>query len=882
VIHKNQGRRVLIFCFAITALACSDTPPTITVPPDVVSAIVQGAVIVEQLETNIFSEISTEPGKGIDFRKEWMSAPGMTMIGINPTIIDNVNRLAALAGSAVPPLEHEIVACESATGNNLRTPFPAAYSYNRPVIQAVVADGEDDGEDPDLVVSFGSLQNISGKLVNFRIVPDRLPDPLPSVPGPGQIMLADGSFAVTGFTLSAVATNIHIGLEHAAQHYNINIDSIMLVCHAVIVPATAGVDPSHRSCGDVNIHCDSPPIAVVGGYSSDLYLSFLLDPALSIGGPLGMGAILSGMATRGFNLHFENYAALAFAFFGSASSTTLGLRGASSVRPDGTSSCSPVALPEPPPAPTRALSRMIPQTGAGQLHGSQGGVKPYVLVPEAEIELRTDRQPNAVQHKFPSWAVLDTRGHEAIYGMEALGYSEKYFTGIPFTPEYIVGRLRVVRRYPRDCWVEQSDSGKMREFIASSEEALVQYVNADGKEELRHDYADSVFGIPEEKQDSRLQDRFEGAGGSMAQLIAVDEADYTRDIIPELEKLGVEPCRNDCAKSKWTKATFITGRKQPLGPWVGDPRLPFNPSEVIVWLDRDSRQIAEVFGPSLNCGFAQEEQESIRDERLASPSVVFNSLMMDQATIPSLGFGEYDSRDTFVRSIVQLPSGPALAITLTARCTDIANPAPSNTCWSESLFNLPPAGYVAISSGFSGTTVPRISMARAMQGHVQEPGGRIAAIHGLQDRSTLATYTSVPKVYRDIGLTTKTFDYRGSRTFDWKHDIDFPAIGGPTHIAPSKLEWLKVPRLFYPDWSSGEVLVLGRGVAMYSLCPLPEQLFATPTQLEFSGGGLSIPKTVAAGAILSTGTQSAGEYRVSPTDAAWGSAGRIFLATPSP
>ena len=213
----NLGRRVFVFCLAAASIACDSAPPTITVPPEVVSAIVAGALNVQQLETKIFAEISPLPGKEISFWKEWHSAPGMTMIDINPTIIDNINLLTPIAGSAVPPLEHEIVACESATGTNIRTPFPTTFRYNQPPIEAAVADGPDVGDEPDLV-TFGTLQNISGKLVNFRIVPDRLPDPLPTVPGPGQIMLPDGSFAVTGFTLSAVATNMHVGVQHAGQH----------------------------------------------------------------------------------------------------------------------------------------------------------------------------------------------------------------------------------------------------------------------------------------------------------------------------------------------------------------------------------------------------------------------------------------------------------------------------------------------------------------------------------------------------------------------------------------------------------------------------------------------------------------------------------------
>lgn len=40
------------------------------------------------------------------------------------------------------------------------------------------------------------------------------------------------------------------------------------------------------------------------------------------------------------------------------------------------------------------------------------------------------------------------------------------------------------------------------------------------------------------------------------------------------------------------------------------------------------------------------------------------------------------------------------------------------------------------------------------------------------------------RIYRDIGLTTKYSDYRGSRNFDWGHSAAFAEPGGITAHVP--------------------------------------------------------------------------------------------------
>ena len=221
----------------------------------------------------------------------------------------------------------------------------------------------------------------------------------------------------------------------------------------------------------------------------------------------------------------------------------------------------------------------------------------------------------------------------------------------------------------------------------------------------------------------------------------------------------------------------------------------------------------------------------------------------------------------------------SITVRLTEPCTPHALGATvhrSQPCWSAQ-FDLPVPGTVALSEtngALSGTTVLRVPLttpsgldngvfaSNGSAGLSFVIGQRAAAVHGSLDRSGLRFFTAVPKIYRDLFVTTETTDYReissrlplsddrpwGAATyFDWEHGASFPppAVYDPTktntqHPLLPQRRWHPRERAFtyFADWTTDTVTARWTGDEPSSGCLEASQLFASPRTFEFTGAGL--------------------------------------------
>jgi hypothetical protein len=74
-----------------------------------------------------------------------------------------------------------------------------------------------------------------------------------------------------------------------------------------------------------------------------------------------------------------------------------------------------------------------------------------------------------------------------------------------------------------------------------------------------------------------------------------------------------------------------------------------------------------------------------------------------------------------------------------------------------------------------------------------------------------------------------------------------------------------VPRPFYANWKTDTVRFSHRATYPMSCCTLASDMYAVPTRLEFTGGGLTNTISVAPYQAFTTPSGWFGDYRISPS-----------------
>lgn len=831
---RAAALRCALVLLGFTASACGQAP-WVTVPVPAVQALASDSIVMEDLEQQLFSKISEDPGRDITFSQEYQFGPELTLFSVNGTAIENLEAtLNDVAPDAIPPLENDIAMCKKVPTASGYVPVPTASSY--PMVPLVA---EFDRALPDggsVFMNFGEMARFSGRLTQVSIVPDDA--------GVGQLQtFADGTSGVTSFRMTAQVRDLQLFLFQSPTTPLFNtVEGVNVTCAGRIRPAAPPPNYTGGGCGDVNLHCEAPVVDVFGVVTSLPFPIFM--------GPLGNQAvefvaegIIRGILERGINLHFNNFAALGLVFTGTSPNTKLSLRGASSVLPDGTSRCSDVATPEPPLAPTRTLARLHTDQGSGYAVSNLGNVMPFQLIPEVEVKVDTTMNDLTI-HELepvppPSNGVYTNLGAQGPH----LYARNRDYPGIAFNPEGFKTRVRLKKHVAKNCWLEPVGQDKLNELFIESN-TIVKSAKGKGL----------AMGSPPEL--------------FAAELIIMEEVvpvKFEEEVAPLLEQLEMDP--SNFGSRPWTRMTLTAApaprpRDEPFPRGGGD-----RPWEVVIWLDREHFEVRERFWPTLECGEAQPYQVQVSETRKTNPGVTYYPFMVDSMDVPSGTLVETTPNTGSLRTFSS-GLGSAAHLVLGSQCQVSASP-----CWTGELqLQIVPAYVEAV--GHSGTTMPRFPV-RAIT--ASGFGLRNAAVHGVLDRSALAAYTSTPSVYRDIGLTTNLQDYRGRITLDWAHDTSgFPAPGRvdawgrTTHVTSSRPNWAVAGAGFedkfasfapyFADWQKDDVAFRRHTLDAQSYCVLPEDQVAVPLRVKVRGGGLQAERIFPVQDLFPFPPNAAGEF----------------------
>lgn len=502
---------------------------------------------------------------------------------------------------------------------------------------------------------------------------------------------------------------------------------------------------------------------------------------------------------------------------------------------------------------------------------------PFELVPEVKL----DWVAGSVREGLLDWTKIEPPSAGSIY--RTWGAELPPSSGIgPADLSAIDAKAHVVRRIPKNCFQRPMTFEVLEELVPDRSGRLMQL-------------SEYPLGEP-----SRMHDTPEKLRGVAMQLLKIEEADYESEVERMLTELDGPlcpgpNCPDTCTDCKtWSRVDFAL--QPPEGfEW---PQGEIKQWDVSVWMRVPGPELREHFGPQLECGYAQPAQQIVGERIFSAPSVVFYPFMLDSVEFQSApklrgsrvsGFRSPSSGAGVSRSFVNTSATVSSVAVRFDSCAgrDENDPHPPQPCWAEPL-TLPETGKVWLSSGFSGITAPRTSLDAVFDAAAPGPlGQRTASVHGLLDRMSVRLYTAVPSAYRQLGLTTAVFDFRGQVNVDWRHD---PASGfGPPGGGEAHLQVLRRPSWdlkkknaleYFSDWARDQVQVRGRPQSPSSYCVLPSSRFATPLGFVFSGGGrITESAEVPAGQILSIGqVDGNGMFRVGLTGSAAGSTAAALLA----
>ncbi|MBE2249101.1 MAG: hypothetical protein IAE78_06080 [Myxococcus sp.] len=808
--------RIFLVAAVCSLGACTCAPRLETqrleLPPDVVPVLTAGLSF-PSFNTEVLAPIRPGANTSVIFSQEFEKAPGMTALSLNAESVAAIeSRLPDTV--RVPPLERDLASCQAQDLSDGGTaPFPTQPFHESPPILFFNPDAGalPFTTSPNSPAALVRLDHVRGVLSAISLLPES-PDS-----GITQL-LVDRRVGVTSFQFAATIENLDLKVSIAGAPATVNVATVAVSCRGVISPATVNVPNHYRSCGEQNVACLAPTVTL-SGLTTNLTFPFIHQVLEST-----MHDSLVEVLRQGVNLHFQNFAPTSLTFLPAADGAQkLEMTGSSTVV-NGWSACSPVAPPEPAAGPTRALGRPSATWGVVMQTSTRGRVRFGDLIPEANMALTSNHSG--------TFALFDRtelpRGLTVGF-VEALPLDEPFLTaeGVArFSPRGIETSLRTVQRFPRKCWVEP--------------------VTVETFDILREGRALSHWARADERS---LSQELDGLSELSMGLMSLEEVDFEGELMPLLKEAGLE---GEFGDARWTrlKLGVAPPHDGPL-PWPAPPT-----GELHIYSDLPYRELAERFGPQLECG--RDLQEPVASEaRVSDPEVDFGPFKVDSVDIPSDALSVTARGTSFVRR----SRGDHVVISLPASCPAVEPGKPFNPCWTETMAQLPKVGSIAVTKGFSGTTQRTGSLRTETP---EALGDRTAAIHGVFDRSGVAVYTKVPDDYRPF--TSKTFDYRGSITLEWDHGPNFQAP--PRHFhAPG---YAPAPRRFFTNWLWERFELRHVGQWPPSNCLLPQMRFAVPTQLEVNeyvpGSRTSLARqSVRIPGQLSIGSAGAfGDYRVSP------------------
>ncbi len=831
---------------------------------------------------------------------EFEKAPGMTMLHMSPVMATNLDTFVSPfvdPRDSLPPLEVDNVFCQSLPDGGMKPPLgDGTWEMEENCLSSPeYEECPPPNQYAPFSRSFYKLERAAATVSNFRLSPivgssGGVIVPLQNVMKL-DLTIKDIDISVRERIIDAFGTQWYPPPGHSGSH-GLHIDSVTVECEL----RPAGVVTTN-GCGEPIVTC--API-------TDAY-----GPHLSITGLSGMmmGINLSDFEgvfervvamklTSGVRLHFEGFSATGLVINSTASPLPFLLQMTGTF----TDSCSHTPAPPPStPAPIRGLVRVRASAGAGeQVQGEY--VKPYRLRPEVKFDWTSEGQAATPYGPFLPWtpARLDLR----LYGSELSKLQpDGTFVLRDLEKMRLEGNVELLREEIDTCW-QKTESTEM--VMKDLQTGFGECVNCLGEQ--------SFLSVSFHGEDNLFTREVSALGGIQRVAIA-GKAEVEFDSVLRIlrDELGDAVCPGpNCPSScpggfceSWTRYDLVPSD-------LPDPAGGIPPVHFELWVHH-TMPVPNHFPHFDPRECTLPPPADITDRRLIEPSVTFPRFQVDSAEFQSdtvetpfvdapqdefvTGLDPMEERirtgaggAAATRSVVADAEGAqSVRITTTSQCPVHGERDPhledsagtAAPCW-KGKFRLPQPGTVTVTRAFSGVTPTRFALddtvfgPGASENSSELLGSQTFAVTGALDRSGLRFYTAVPQIYRDIGLTAETLDYRETKIdavnqnpwstamyFDWQHGGSFPApaadddhLDENNHERWTTREGHRGHRFrYFANWNTD--VPTARWVAddPPSFCLAPDKLLVTARKMSFVGAGLKYEKELDAGVVLTEGTQ---------------------------
>lgn len=925
---NRPPRHCLMVLLTVAGCECipHDTnPKEFTVPRGGARPLVRannsGGVPLGALDDQILQLIQpSDAGSHLRIWLEFEKAPGMKMLHVSPAVASNVDTFLSPflePKDSMPPLEVDTVACDSWPDGGFKQPLADGTWEMEEFCFSTEGRCPDAGQRPPFSKSIIKLERVAATISEFRL------RPLEGWSG-GQLIPINNMMRLD-LTVRDIEASIHERIFDAAgtQWYpppgtsgshGISVAELKVECDLQPGPL---MTQAGSGCGEPIITCTPVRDSFQGPH---VFITGLSGMVMGINLADFRGVFVNELVARltgGLRLHFEGFSAATPL---QIDSTAMPLPFLLSMTGTYTDSCSHTPAPPPStPAPIRGVVRVRSSAGAGEL--TQGDyVKPYRLRPEVKFDW-TSSGPQAPHHgPLMPWA---TRLGLRVYGGE-LSKLLADGTYVKHNLEQLrfEASVELIREQIDTCWQKSESTEATFETLKMGngecpnclvEQAFLS-VSFNGEDNLFTRELDALMGTP----------RLAIAGKQLVEferVVDLLERELGDTICPGPN------CPSSCPNGicePWTRYDLVPSD-------LPDPGNGIPPVRFELWISPhlpvpDSFHHFDVrecpLPPAGDLG----------DRRIVEPSVIFPRLQADSAEFQSanvsvpnvddpstsytsgLDLNEERTRmgaqAAAARSFVSDAEGPqSVQVTLKNGCPAHADRDPHlkdaagapDPCW-KGKFILPEPGTVTVTRAFSGVTATRFALddtvfgPGASESNSELLGTQSYAVTGTLDRSGLRFYTAVPQIYRDLGLTTATRDYRETSVdqlnnnpwttamfFDWQHGGAFPRPADERdHLRSTSHErWTTDFHIghrfrYFADWNRDTTIAEWVADDPPSFCIAPEKLFVTARKMSFDGARLDRDREFDAGVILTQGTVGPTGPEISRQSGAAGTFGPVL------
>ncbi|MBL8951324.1 MAG: hypothetical protein JNK82_11135 [Myxococcaceae bacterium] len=816
----------------------------------------------------------------------------------------------------MPPLEMDNVFCGSQADGSLLPPQPDGTWAMEEICFGTAGVCNLNSGTPPFSHTRIKIERIAATVSQFRVSDAAI---WPNGPPPFGNMI---NTARIQLTVQDVQVSIHerifdmAGTQWYSGSHGLSLASLTLDCGL-----TPGGVTTVGVCGEPVLRCspvNAAPLVTISGLSGMLM-------GVNVGDFAGvLQDRLEAHLTTGVQLHFEGFSATGNGLRIDSSTPTPLLLKLSGAMND---NCSHTPAPPPStPAPIRGVARVRPSYGAGEkVVGDY--VKPYRIRPEVKFDWVTvgpqDNAPTVLEGSFLPWM---TPSGFRVFGdeLEKLQPDGTFVRRELSNLRLEAGVELIYEGMTNACWQKAEKSSLVFETLktgirdcpACLGEKSFMSMSFAGYDTLYTREVDALAGV----RNLALVDKTEVQFRDVQRILEVELGD----------QLCPGPnCPSACPGGQcdsWTRYDLVPSD-------LPDPLHPIPPVHFELWVHHElpipHSWVEWQTGP---CPPIPPGDQM--DRRVVSPWVTFARFQLDSAEFQSQTVDRtfFDDPSAFYTTghaqnkelIRRSAAGPAAVrsdvadsegllstqVTLTNECPlhDDRDPHLVNAagneepCW-KGQFIPPLPGTVKVTRAFSGVRAERFALDDSVFGpgasefNSVQLGWQNLAVTGTFDRSGLRFFTAVPQIYRDLGITAATRDYRETLVasenqnpwatamyFDWQHGGAFPSPMDLTeHLRPQVHERWNGPEFdvghrfrYFADWDRDNVTAEWVGDHPPSYCIAPEKLFIDTREMSFEGAGLKNERKRDARIILINGPSAPNGREISMQAPSTGSFWRVL------